>query len=207
MNALEIFLLDLGLSWTTSKLAPYLLMITIGLLLVIVSRKRIVKKKFVVRFLVKFTLLIIPFVSYFVYSPIYQGDFSNNSVALFKSDSEKELQGRKLVVLSIPGCPYCFNALDKMKKLKERVSNIEIEYLVCHLDPETIQWYKEGAGNAIDVKLAENIQAMSKLASGVFPTFVLVEKDKVLRTWSNNHFGFPALDEIELSFNKPCYVK
>jgi hypothetical protein len=42
---------------------------------------------------------------------------------------------------------------------------------------------------------------MSELAFGVFPTFVLVDGDKTLRTWSNDNFGVSAMDEIELNFN------
>lgn len=201
MNSIELFLLDSGLSWTMSKLLPYIFMVIIGLLLVIISKRFLAKLKLPVRLLLKLTILLIPFVAYFAYSPIYQGDFSNNSVELAKGETEKELVGKKLVVLTIPGCPHCFNAIGKMKKLKERVPAIEIEYVVCHSDPETLEWYKDEAGDAITVRLAENIEAMSNLAFGVFPTFVLVDNDETLRTWSNDNFGVSAMDELELKFN------
>jgi hypothetical protein len=201
MNSIERFLLDSGLSWTMSKLLPYILMVFIGLLLVFILKRFVAKMKLPVRLLIKLTVLILPFVLYFAVAPIYQGDFSNNSVEISKDDAYKELTGKRLVVLTIPGCPYCFEALGRMKKLKERVPAIEIDYIVCHTDPETMDWYKQEAGDAVNVKMAENIKSMSELAFGVFPTFVLVDGDKTLRTWSNDNFGVSAMDEIELNFN------
>jgi thiol-disulfide isomerase/thioredoxin len=201
MNSIERFLLDSGLSWTMSKLLPYILMVFIGLLLVFILKRFVAKMKLPVRLLIKLTVLILPFVLYFAVAPIYQGDFSNNSVEISKDDAYKELTGKRLVVLTIPGCPYCLEALGRMKKLKERVPAIEIDYIVCHTDPETMDWYKQEAGDAVNVKMAENIKSMSELAFGVFPTFVLVDGDKTLRTWSNDNFGVSAMDEIELNFN------
>lgn len=200
MNSIEIFLLDSGLSWTMSKLLPYLLMVVIGLMLVIISRRFLVKKKILVSLLIKLGILIFPFVLYFAHSPIYKGDFSNNSVVIEKGEAEQELQGRKLVVLSIPNCPYCLSTIGNMVKLKERIPNIEIEYIVCHSDSQTMKWYQDEAGGSLNVKMAESIKAMMNLASYSFPTFVLVEKNKMLRTWSNDKFGVSAMDEIESSF-------
>ena len=176
-------------------------MVIIGLLLVFILKRFVAKMKLPVRLLIKVTVLVLPFALYFAVSPIYQGDFSNNSLEIAKDDVYKELTGKRLVVLTIPGCPYCFEALGRMKKLKERVPAIEIDYIVCHTDPETMDWYKEEAGDAVNVKMADSVQAMSNLAFGVFPTFVLVDGDKTLRTWSNDNFGVSAMDEIELSFN------
>lgn len=201
MNAIEIFLLDSGLSWTISKLLPYLLMVLTGLMFVIFSQRFLTSSKLIARILIKLSFLIIPFVVYFVYFPIYEGDFSNNSLLIEKGDAEQELQGHKLVVLSIPNCPYCYSSIDKMIKLKERVPSIEIEYIVCHSNSETMKWYQEKAGDALNVKIADSIKAMMDLASHSFPTFVLVKNDKMLRTWSNDNFGVFAMDEVELSFN------
>jgi thiol-disulfide isomerase/thioredoxin len=201
MNAIEIILLDSGLSWTISKLLPYLLMILLGLMFLIFSKRFLTRSKLIVRILIKLSFLIIPFVFYFAYFPIYEGDFSNNSMLIEKGEAEQELQGRKLVVLSIPNCPYCFSAIDKMIKLKERVPSIEIEYIVCNSNSETMKWYQDKAGVTLNVKMADSIRAMMNLASHSFPSFVLVENDKMLRTWSNDNFGVSALDEVELSFN------
>ncbi len=200
MNSIELFLLDSGLSWTMSKMLPYIFMVLIGLIIVLLLKKRLTKLGFILRLLIKLTIVLIPFVVYFAIAPIYQGDFSNNSIEIEKIKDYSELKGKKLVVLTIPGCPYCYEALGRMKKLKERVPNIEIEYLVCHPDEETTTWYKDEAGKDVEVKLAVNPDAMAQLAVGSFPTFVLVEEDQKLRTWSNDNFGVSAMDELELKF-------
>ena len=84
MNTLELFLLDLGWSWTMSKAVPYLVMVAVGALLVSISRKWIVKKTFPSKVIIKLMLFIIPFATYFMCFPIYQGDFSNNSITVLK---------------------------------------------------------------------------------------------------------------------------
>lgn len=200
MNSIELFLLDSGMSWTMSKMIPYILAVLLGFILVLILRKKLSKMGLILRLLIKVTLVVLPFVGYFMYAPIYQGDFSNNSIEIEKKSEYAELKGKKLSVLTIPGCPHCYNALGRMKKLKERVPNIEIEYIVCHPDEETTTWYKEEAGDAVNVRLAENADAMAQLAIGTFPTFVLVDENKALRTWSNDNFGVSAMDELELSF-------
>ncbi|MBL1280587.1 MAG: hypothetical protein COA33_009955 [Fluviicola sp.] len=203
MNSFESFLLNSGLSWTSSKVIPYLLMILIGIILVVLLKRILKLKNKPVKIIIQLLFFILPFIIYFISTPIYEGDFSNNSIEINRSDENKELQGKKLVVLSIPGCQYCFAAIGRMKKLKERVPSLEIEYLLCSNDsinnPSYLKWYSDEANNAFDISVAENVEAMSKLAEGVFPTFVLVNNNEPLKKWSNDSFGVVALDELEIS--------
>ena len=180
-----------------SKLLPYLLVITLGFCLVFLLKNKLAKMKRLTRIVIKSLLIILPFMAYFSYAPIYQGDFSNNSTEFNLTSAEKELSGKKLVVLTIPGCPHCYEALGKMKKLKARKEKIEIEYIVCHSDPETTKWYSHEGGNAVSVRLADDAQSMSKLAKGTFPTFVLVNNENPAKVWSNDNFGVLAIDEVE----------
>ena len=197
MNSIEYLLLDTGLSWTMSKLLPYLIAVALGISLVFLLKKKLANMNRPVRIVIKGIALLIPFFAYFGYTPIFQGDFSNNSTEFVLTESEKELTGKKLVVLTIPGCPYCFQALGKMKKLKSRNEKIEIEYIVCHADPETIKWYSNEGGKAVNVRLATDVQSMVKVAKGSFPTFALVSNDSTLKVWSNDNFGVLAIDEVE----------
>ena len=222
MNSVELFFLDLGCSWTFSKLFPYLFSILVGIILVLFYKKFfssrlknilrtyfLYRKKIIIlsfNFFIQLILIIIPFILYFAYSPIYKGDFSNNLVEILKSETEKELGSDKLFVLSIPGCPHCFNTIDKMMKIKSRIPNIQIEYVVCSKDPETLMPYKDkipnikSVGDLIKVTLAKNPQSISRLASGRFPSFVLVQKNKIFK-WSNDNFGVCAVDYVESIFN------
>ena len=146
-----------------------------------------------------FTIVFLSIV-YFSFYPIYEGDFTNSSIQIERSDDNIELQGQEFIVLSIPGCPYCYESIGRMKKLIERNQKIQIKFIVCSEDKTTLDWYSEEAGDDIKVELAKNPEKMVELAKGSFPTFVLVNNDAKLKVWSNNSFGVLALDEIENSF-------
>lgn len=190
---MESILFELGLSWTLSKLLPYILMVLIGGLIFYWAVKRS-SKTWVKVFAGVF--IPIPFVIYFAIVPIYIGDFSNDSKSIVLSDQNSTLQKGHLSVLTIPGCPYCAEALQTMKKLKDRNENLLIDYVVCYGDSSDINWYADQAEGAVNVILTDQNEEMSKLAEGRYPTFVWVQKDAIL-TWSNDAFGVRALDQIE----------
>jgi hypothetical protein len=197
MNALESFLLDMGFSWTWSKLFPYLLFPLLGLIIWATIRKRM--KKGWVRGTTLLLFMAIPFGLYFILYPIYEGDFSNNSeeVALIP---ELKTGQQKLVVITIPGCPFCMESIHRMKAFKERNPAVNIEYRVCNTDPAALTAYKTIAGKAFPVVLAQDLAKMSGLAQHAFPAFILTDGQSGVR-WSNDQFGVVALDEVEGQFN------
>ncbi len=200
MSGVEQFFLDMGFSWTVSKALPYILSVLLGIILIIVFKK-LFRKNALLKWTIRLVLLVLPFGAYFAYSPIYEGDFSNNGEEIKRMPEHAELSGKKLVVLSIPGCPYCLESIDRMLLMHKRLPDVEIEYVVCATkDPKTTEWYQEKGGDAIHVRLAENPDAMSALALAHFPTFILVDGDKKpLKRWRNDNFGVMAMDEVELA--------
>ena len=200
MNSVELLLLDIGFSWTLSKAIPYVAMILLGLLCIYFLAKKTRRLNVFLKYGVKLIILVIPFSLYFIKSPIYIGDFSNNSILIKKDSKAQEIEGSRLVVLSIPNCPHCYESIDRMLKLKERVPSMIIEYVVCSNDTTSISWYKGKGRDAISVRLAEDADAMAQIASGHFPAFVLVNNEKPLIKWSNDSFGVLAMDEVENFF-------
>lgn len=198
---MESYLLESGLSWTMSKILPYLAMILLGIVLWIIAKKLLKSVNKYLRLILLLVVFIAPFLLYFVQSPIYQGDFTNNGTLVDQTDATAELTGKKLVVITIPGCPFCYEAIDQLRVMKDRVPALEVEYIVCSSDSTTMDWYQEKGGDFIAVRLAENKDEMAKLAQHAFPTFVLVDNKKALKTWSNDSFGVFAKDEVELEFN------
>ena len=203
---METYFLGSGMSWTMSKVLPYLIMILVGIVLWIIAKKILKSSKKYLRWTLLLVIFVLPFIIYFMISPIFEGDFTNNSVEVEQSASNAELNGKKLVVITIPGCPYCYDAIDQLLIMKKRVPEIEIEYVVCSSDSTTIEWYKKKGGDVISVRLADNPEEMAKIAKGddevsTFPTFVLVDNKHPLKTWSNDSFGVFAKDEVELEFN------
>ena len=199
MSSIEYMFLGMGFSWTLSKALPYVLVILLSFVLMYIFRKKF-KKRALAKWTLRLSLLIIPLAAYFLYSPIYEGDFSNNSSSVEKIPAYAELTGQKLIVISMPQCKFCYGSIDKALKLKERIPNAEIEYLVCaqNEDDAYLEWYQEKGGDAISVRFADSAGALTVLAEGRFPTFILVDGDKPLKKWSNDGFGVVAMDNVEL---------
>ena len=196
MNTVENLFLNFGLSWTISKLLPYVLAIVLGIVMVYVFRMKIKRRTPIIRWSCRIVLLILPFIVYFIYAPIYEGDFSNGSLTIEKDAKYNELTGEKLVIIALPNCPYCLEAMERLKKLKQRLPNAELEFVLCNADSSNFEWYKENSGPDINIRLATDSKAMSQLAGGLFPTFVFVSGSH-LKLWSNNAFGVLAIDELE----------
>jgi glutaredoxin len=202
MNSIENFFLEIGLNWTLSKALPYLIALLLGAILVFFILKIIRTKKKWLRISIGILLFPLFFVAYFVLHPIFEGDFSNNGQKIQRTISDKEIKNNQLTVLTIPGCPYCAESMNRMKQLKLRNPKIQIDYVVVHGDSSSIEWYKSMAGDSkIDVRLATENEEMSKLAQGKYPTFVRSE-EKLLTCWNNDGFGVRALDEVESVLGK-----
>jgi hypothetical protein len=196
MNAIELFFLNLGLSWTLAKLIPYIIVVIIGFSLAFLANKKLLKLKSWMRTGVSVILFVFPFAGYFAYSPIFQGDFSNDAKETVLTSDLDELRGKQLIVLALPGCPFCAQSMGKAAKLIERNPGLQVTYIITRADQEALSWYGKMATPGINVVPAKNDKALSALAKGKFPTFV-VAKGNTLRTWSNDGFGVLAIDEVE----------
>ncbi len=202
MNGIETFLLQLNLSWFLSKLLPYLLFPVMGIIVgVLVVKYFSIRSKF--KRIILFILFpVSSFGAYFAYSPIYQGDFSNNSTELMMDDVYTDIGENKLTVISIPNCPYCFGAMKKMLILKDRNPSLQIEFIVCSSDSLALKWYKENSKDRISVVLANEPKVLAKLADFAFPAYVIKEGNDKLIKWRNNDFGVRALDQVESILKK-----
>jgi len=198
---MESYFLEAGLSWTMSKILPYLIMVLLGIIFWVIAKRLFKSLNKFLKWALLLIVFVLPFGVYFILSPIYEGDFSNKSTEVLRTDEKAELEGKKLVVIAIPGCPYCLEAIDQLLIMKKRVPKLEIEYLICSDDSTSVEWYKEKGGDDITVKLAKNKTEMAKIAQHAFPTFLLVDNDHPIKIWSNSSFGVFARDEIELEFN------
>ena len=196
MNAVENFLLDCGFSWTLSRLLPYIVFPLLGLLIWFFLRKHL--NSLGAKLLVFVILVPGIFTMYFISTPIYEGDFANKAetVAMLPELKKKE---QTLVVITIPGCPFCMESIERMRAFKERNPDIHIEYRVCSNDSNALTTYANETKGLFPVVLAENPDALAKTAGLRFPAFVLTD-GKTARKWSNNDFGVAALDEVENAF-------
>lgn len=202
MGSVELFFLNMGLSYTLSKVFAYLLFPLLGFLVWLIIRKRIRRRA------VKIAALIVLcagfFFGYFLQHPIYEGDFSNNASPVGLKTELDELKTDKLVVISIPDCPFCEESIQRMLALKERHPNVKIEYRVCvndSLATAAVRDYRKMTGNSISVSRAADGKQLANVAEMSFPAFVLVTKSGKMK-WSNDHFGVGALDEVVAAFEE-----
>lgn len=198
MNYLENFLLESGLSWSASKAFPYLFCVLFGLILVFIFRKIKIKTKWIFR-IILILFFLLPFVIYFSIYPIYEGDFSNQGI---KPHSSIQFPSSKsLTVIALPDCPYCYQSIALMKKIKKRNPTIPISYWIVSADtlPPKSAILKV-IPSEFSTSQHHNVSEISKLVQGTFPCFIISENKKAVKLWNNNQFGVCALDEIEEFF-------
>ena len=207
MNTLEIFLSSLGLSWTLSKLLPYILFLIIGFPFSFIFYKKFKLLK-PLKIIISLAIFVLPFLLYFVYSPIYQGDFSNSGYTV--SSENRFPDKKKLTIYVLSNCPYCIQATTTLKNMLFNNKRIQLEIKVIgnHIDDKIkyqrlinqmgdVSLYKKG-----DSLVREPIKAMLKLTKGEFPTYVLSESGHAVKAWHNDRFGVRAMDEVDQFFRK-----
>lgn len=194
---MENFFLNLGLSYTWSKLLPFIIVTIIGLILGIYVFKKSKNKLVKVAGIL---LIFVPFAIYFAMNPIYQGDFTNDAEVSTIDEKTAELKDKKFVVVAMAGCPYCFQAIGFLKEFQEKNKNVHVEFLVASSDSTSLLPYKNEINGAFKISLAEKPQEIGSLVKGRFPSYVSIQGQEI-SVWSNNNFGVRALDKVVANFN------
>lgn len=194
MNTIEEGLLALGLSWQASKLLPYLLALLLGLFGWLLVRKKIPGHGMKALFLA--VLMAIPFFGYFIYSPLYEGDFTNQPSVHVLTQELNGLKSNELIVLSIPDCPFCYQSIEYANRLVERNPRLKITYIVLSHQPNGAEAYRKRAHSSIRFKLGIHLSELTEVAQSKFPTFVIQRHGK-LETWGFSDVGPAVLDYFE----------
>ncbi len=194
---MESFFIDFGLSWVISKVLPYVFMLIIGVSIQLLMR-RVIKRRSINRLLFVWLITFVPFIIYFALFPIYQGDFSNSYQLKKDLLTHEDIDQYDLVVVTIPNCPYCEESIGVVKKMKKRVPNLKIKYLVCSSKAASLVRFKKMIDDNFEVELANNKDLLAKYVAFNFPSFIRVRDDK-MAFWTNDNFGVPARDFIEKS--------
>ena len=193
---MENFLLNIGLSFTVSKLISYFLFVVIGILLAFLFFKKSKNERIgkIPKLIISLVLFVAPFLIYFAIHPIYEGDFSNNSYSI---DSKVDFpKNKQLTIIALANCPYCIQSIETSKLLKKKNPGIKIEYWVLSNSPAHYIKYKKLLGNAAQVKLKARISdELAIIAKGSYPTFVISDNKKAIKAWNNDSFGVMAMDE------------
>jgi hypothetical protein len=198
MNQIDYFFLNLGLTWSLAKATSYVLCIFLGICLFYFLRKIKLKKKWA-KFIFLSLVSVIPFTLYFSFFPIYEGDFTNQG-----TQPKSAIQfpvNKSLTVVVLPNCPYCYQSILLMKKIKERNPRITINYWVSTQDTLSSKTaILKVLPNEFKVTQRHDTDKISELVQGTYPCFILSEKGKAVKLWTNNQVGASALDEMEEFF-------
>lgn len=196
----ESIALSLGLSWTISKITPYFLLFLCGICFIIdVSSLKIQNKPF--KFILQLILLVLPFGIGFGLHPIYEGDFSKRGEETIENSSPSDFQHDGLTVVTIPDCPFCFGAIEKLKQIKKRNPSLTIDFVVCTKNKDYLKTYIQEIDGVFSIRTSFNPDSLAKVANFRFPAFIYVKNLKPTYLWSNDQFGVRAIDELESKFN------
>ena len=206
MNSIENFFSSLGLTWTMSKLLPYILFLIIGISFSIIFYKKFKLLK-PLKIFISLAILVLPFLLYFVYSPIYQGDFSNSGYTI---SSESRFPDKKqFTVYVLPNCKYCVSSTATLKAMIRKNKGINLVVRVMgHTVDDSLKYVKlmdklgtismNSSNNSLE---RVQIKEIISITQGEFPTFVLSKNGKAIKAWHNDHFGVSAMDEVDHYFN------
>jgi hypothetical protein len=197
MNLFESIFLDIGFSWTISKLIPYVLMSIMGFVLVHTFQNRVQQK--LKKWIFMSILAVLPFVIYFSIYPIYNGDFVNhhftpNQLCAFPKKTT-------LTVVVLPGCPYCHESINFMNQLIEREPKLNISYLVVAETDTPLIPFRQKLSKRISVFKSTYPKNWIMMSRGGFPCMILSENRKIIYAWENDQFGVRAVDDVLSRFN------
>jgi hypothetical protein len=206
MNLFEISLSSLGLTWTMSKLLPYILFLLIGISFSIIFYRKFKLLK-PLKITISLAILVFPFLLYFVYSPIYQGDFSN--VGYTMSSENRFPDKKQFTVYVLPNCKFCVSSTAIIKEMVRKNKGINVVIRVMgHTVKDSLKYVKL-MDNLVPVTMNSSHNSLERvqlkevisITQGEFPTFVLSKSGKAIKAWHNDRFGVRAMDEVDHYFN------
>lgn len=196
-NSISESAIELGLSWSISFFLPYFLLVVFGVFFALSIRGFLRFMPFVLKTLTIFVLSLIPFGIGFAINPIYEGDISLGGNALNENKIYNSIKDFDLLVITIPNCPFCLESTQKINKLLDRNPSLKVKYVICSAEQNAIKQLRKLLNKNISIELAADIQQMVSIAEGSFPCFVKINDDNAIYKWSNDQFGYFALDKVE----------
>lgn len=178
-----------------AKFIPYVILLVLGWLLGWFVYRKIQQKtpKRWLQALVFIGFFIQPVIGYFVIFPIYQGDLMDLS---YHPKTKLLLpQQKSLIVVALPGCKFCSESTQFMKSVRP-FAKTPIKYWVLGSDSTDLKTYQGLVEKGITCALQPNLTEVLPITEGSFPTYLLIEKGKIIKAWHNDTFGVRALQAL-----------
>jgi hypothetical protein len=193
-SPLANYFLERGWSWTTSNILPYIVLFLAGFFIYLLLL-RFVKKK-LWRWIAVFLLLLVPSGVYFGLYPIYEFDFVDASKEIVWPKDLTHVDEKGLVIVVIPGCPFCAEAMETANQLLERNPKLSIDVVVLAKSVEDLKAYRSKVDGRIAVIAATNEQTYVRMSHGRFP-FYLQRNGSRGYLWTHEQVGPMVLDRME----------
>ncbi len=197
-ESIETVAQNIGLSFTLSKMMPYVFQAVFLLILFIECYRKLFERfSTIIRRLLGMLVLIIGGGIAFAIHPIYEGDFKHEYKPVFFSGNSSQTLNDGLTMIVLPGCPYCYQRIDDLNRLVELYPSQEVYIKVVNNDSLALEEYLERTNGLINVSLAENQNALKSLIGERYPSFIYMkEGTKEGMIWNNNGFGVAAMDFV-----------
>ncbi len=187
---IEELSIGLGLSWTFSKMIPYvlefILVVYSGALLTQFFKGNRMRQK------------LIMIASIFIFSgiafaihPIYEGDFAHEAEELVATSDDIKTG---LTMVALPGCPYCLERIATLNALHEELGNLPITVVMLEGDTLAMHDYVQRLKPGITVVPAQNSTILGGVVEGSYPSFFFKNEGGFAYRWNQVGFGTGALD-------------
>lgn len=173
--------------------APYVYAVLIGLILGWMILRVYSPRNFFLKCVVVLMVVSLPFGLYFSLNPIFQNDLNTSSHVVKVDCLESNLVGDGLLMIGIPGCPYCKEALIRLLEVKEECPELHVKMFIIGTD--TNNEYQKLANRKIEVLYGSGSELREGLQLKKYPTFALVRNGVIQKYWTNDQFGVFALNE------------
>ncbi len=198
-NSIISFGLSVRLSFTFSKILPYMLeFFAVTLIIFNVYRQYLMGTSLTIRRLVSILILFGGSGIAFAVNPIYEGDFSHQyrEIALAGENAGTFKHG--LTMIALPGCPFCYEKLEEMKRVSTIYPELPMFVLVINDDSLALESYREASDGMMQVDHFPKSTLLKSIIKDGYPNLIYKSKNEssTLINWSNSGFGSASWDYI-----------
>lgn len=198
-NSIISFGLNIRLSFTFSKILPYMIQFfAVCLIIFNVYRQYLAEASLTMRRLVSIFILFGGSGIAFAVNPIYEGDFSHQYREITLAGENEATFQHGLTMIALPGCHHCFNKLEEMKIVKGIYPSLPMFVLVINDDELAVESYREASKGLVEVALFPESTLLKSIIQDGYPNLIYKSSSSSsqLINWSNSGFGSASWDYI-----------
>lgn len=198
-NAIISLGLKVGLSFTFSKILPYMFQFfAVCLIIYQVYSQYLMNTSLTMRRLVSTLILFGASGIAFAVNPIYEGDFNHEYRKILLAGENADTFQHGVTMIALPGCPHCYDMLEEMKQVKAIYPALPMYVLVVNNDELAREEYEERSKGKIEVGLFPKSTLLRTIIADGYPNLIYKSNHKSSKiiNWTNRGFGSASWDYI-----------